>query len=43
LSTHRYSQTSLHLLQGKHAKAEALYLRAIRIEEKVLGPNHPQV
>lgn len=30
-------------LQGKHAEAEALYVRAIGIKEKVLGADHPEV
>lgn len=30
-------------LQGKYAKAEPLYLRAIGIEEKTLGSDHFQV
>ena len=33
----------MRLLQGKHAEAEAMYLRAIGIEENVLGPDHPEV
>jgi hypothetical protein len=27
--------------QGRHAEAEPLYTRALRIWEKVLGPEHP--
>jgi Tfp pilus assembly protein PilF len=29
--------------QGKYAQAEPLYRRALVIDEKALGPEHPQV
>ena len=29
--------------QGKHGEADALLLRAIGIQEKALGPDHPEV
>lgn len=29
--------------QGKYAEADPLYLRAIGIEEKHLGPDHPSL
>ena len=29
--------------QGKHGEANALLLRAIGIEEKALGPDHPEL
>ena len=29
--------------QGKHDEADALLLRAIGIQEKALGPDHPDV
>lgn len=41
--THWYSQTSLLLLQGKNADAQALYLRCISILEKALGHDHHQL
>lgn len=34
---------SLRHLQGKHAEAEAFFLRAIGIQEKVPGPDHLDV
>lgn len=43
MNTPVLTKTTRWLLQGKHAEAKALYLRAIGIEEKVLGPNHPRV
>jgi CHAT domain-containing protein/tetratricopeptide (TPR) repeat protein len=33
----------LYCLQGKYAEAEKLYLRALRIREKLFGADHPQV
>ena len=29
--------------QGKHGEADALHLRAIGIQEKALGPDHPDL
>lgn len=29
--------------QGKYAEAEALYLRSLKIQEGILGPDHPDV
>lgn len=37
------SLTSPRLLQGEHAEAKAVFLRAISIQEKALGPDHPEV
>ena len=34
---------NLYTEQGKHAEAEPLYQRALRIWEQALGPDHPQV
>ena len=33
----------LHRAQGKYAEAEPLYRRALAIDEKALGPEHPEV
>jgi hypothetical protein len=33
----------LYEAQGRHADAEPLYKRALAIEEKALGPDHPHV
>ena|ERR1700680_4968344 len=33
----------LYRAQGQYAKAEPLYLQALEIEKKVLGPEHPNV
>ena len=33
----------LYMAQGKHAQAELLFRRAIAIDEKALGPEHPHV
>ena len=33
----------LYLGQGKYAEAEPLYQRALKIDEKALGPEHPNV
>ena len=34
---------SLYYMQGKYSEAETLYQRALAIDEKVLGPEHPDV
>ena len=34
---------ALYREQGKYAQAEPLYRRALAIQEKALGPEHPQV
>ena len=31
----------LHTLQGRYSEAEALFARAVAIQEKALGPTHP--
>ena len=31
------------MLQGKYDEAEPLYVRAMAIDEKVYGPDHPEV
>ena len=33
----------LYYTQGKYAEAEPLYTRALEIDEKALGPDHPNV
>jgi tetratricopeptide (TPR) repeat protein len=33
----------LYRVQGKHAEAEPLFQRALAIQEKALGPDHPDV
>ncbi len=33
----------LYKAQGKYAEAEPLYKRALRIDERALGPDHPDV
>jgi tetratricopeptide (TPR) repeat protein len=33
----------LYYEQGKYAEAEPLYQRALKIDEKALGPDHPKV
>ena len=33
----------LYAAQGRYAKAEPLYKRALAIVEKALGPDHPNV
>ena len=35
--------SSLYRLQGKHAQAESLCLRALRTKEHLYGPTHPNV
>ncbi len=34
---------ALYAAQGRYAKAEPLYQRALAIAEKALGPDHPHV
>ncbi len=34
---------ALYQAQGKYAEAEPLYKRALAIDEKALGPEHPNV
>ncbi len=43
LAIAQHNLASLYQAQGKVAKAEPLYLRALGIEEKALGKNHPYV
>jgi tetratricopeptide (TPR) repeat protein len=33
----------LYRAQGRYAEAEPLFIRALAIEERALGPNHPQI
>ncbi|HET8841291.1 MAG TPA: tetratricopeptide repeat protein, partial [Ktedonobacteraceae bacterium] len=34
---------SLYRSQGRNAEAEQLYMKALAIREKVLGPTHPDL
>ena len=38
-----YNLAALYYAQGKYAEAEPLYQRALKIDEKALGPEHPNV
>ena len=43
MGTALYNLAFLHALQGRYAEAEPLYVRALAIKEKALGPEHEEV
>jgi tetratricopeptide (TPR) repeat protein len=43
MATALHDLAAIYHVQGQYARAEPLYLRALAIREKALGPNHPFV